>query len=158
MKSICSRIATYPLLIMVGLLTISTVVLAPVASAQVIHACVNNSSGIIHVIATNGPCTSNETLLSWSLHGITGYQIVTHQVFLAAGEPGTNVHVDCPAGKKVLGGGYDIETPDFVKVSSSEPTDGSGNISDHSWNVFVRNDDTANSRQTTVSAICAVLD
>jgi hypothetical protein len=85
--------------------------------------------------------------------GVSGYQIVVHQEFLA---PGTfaDVHVECPTGKKVLGGGFDIETPDDVKVFSSEPSDGQGNLIDHGWNVFVHNTGPF-SRQTTVSAICA---
>jgi hypothetical protein len=62
--------------------------------------------------------------------------------------------VECPVGKKVLGGGFSIETPDDVKVFSSEPSDGLGNVIDHGWNVFVHNMGTV-SRQTTVSAICA---
>jgi len=127
MKTIWKRIAPYPIWTVFGVMAaIGTIVL---------------------LVLT--PVTGEQ--VSSGLHG---YQIVSHQVFLAAGERGTNVHVDCPAGKKVVGGGYDIETPDFVKVFSSEPTDGLGNFSDHGWNVFVRNDDTINSRQTTVSAIC----
>ena len=78
---------------------------------------------------------------------------MTHQEFLAPGAF-VNVHVDCPAGKKVLGGGFDVETPDDVKVFSSEPSDGSGNIIDYGWNVFVHNVGIA-TRQTTVTAICA---
>jgi hypothetical protein len=54
----------------------------------------------------------------------------------------------------VLGGGFDIESPDFVKVYASEPSDGLGNFSDHMWNVFARNDDSS-ARQVTASAICA---
>ena len=155
MKTARRLLATYPLVTIIALLITSNVALAPQAGAQVISACVNNSSGTIHIVAPGTVCGTNHTLLTWSANGITGYQIVTHQVFLTGGQT-TNVHVDCPEGKKVLGGGYDIETPDFVKVFSSEPSDGAGNISDHSWNVFARNDDT-HSRQVTVTAVCAVV-
>jgi hypothetical protein len=134
----------------------SSVALAPRAGAQVISACVNNSSGDIHIVSAGTVCPSNHTLLTWAIHGITGHQIVSHQVFLTGGQT-TNVHVDCPAGKKVLGGGFDIETPDFVKVFSSEPTDGAGNLIDNGWNVMARNDD-SRARQVTVSAVCAVLE
>ncbi len=49
--------------------------------------------------------------------GISGYQVVSHQEFLS---PNTiaNVHVECPIGKRVLGGGFDIETPTDVRVFS----------------------------------------
>jgi hypothetical protein len=62
--------------------------------------------------------------------------------------------VKCSAGKKVLGGGFDIETPTFVKVFSSEASDGAGNFISNGWNVMATNTDT-NPRQVTVSAICA---
>ena len=85
--------------------------------------------------------------------GISGYQIVTHQAFLS---PSTiaNVHVECPIGERVLGGGFDIETPTDVRVFSSEPSDGNGNLIDHGWNAFVQNAGSS-TRQTTVTAICA---
>jgi hypothetical protein len=136
--------------------------------------------GSIRIIAADEECKKNEVALDWNIqgpagpqgpqgdvgpvgppgpagpagsNGVSGYQIVAHQEFLAPGAF-VNVHVDCPAGKKVLGGGFDIETPDDVKVFSSEPSDGSGNFIDYGWNVFVHNAGTA-TRQTTVSAICA---
>lgn len=129
--------------------------------ASVIHACVNPNSGEIHIVGVSDACPPNELALAWNVQGppggtgVSGYEIVTHQEFLAAGSF-ANVHVDCPAGKKVLGGGFDIETPDDVKVFSSEPSDGQGNITDHGWNVFVHNAGTM-TRQTTVSAICALV-
>ena len=46
------------------------------------------------------------------------------------------------AGKKVLGGGFDIETPTFVKVFSSEASDGAGNFINNGWNVMATNTDT----------------
>ncbi len=79
---------------------------------------------------------------------------MSHQEFIAAGA-GANVSVSCSAGKKVLGGGYDIETPDDVKVFSSEPTDGHGNIVNNKWNVMVHNEGSV-TRQVTVTAICAI--
>lgn len=112
-----------------------------------------NPSGSVFV---RTQCKGNERQLDsvdLGLGGISGYQIVAHQEFLA---PGTfaNVHVECPPGKKVLGGGFGIETPDDVKVFSSEPSDGQGNLIDHGWDVFVHNAGRF-TRQTTVSAICA---
>lgn len=130
--------------------------------------------GSIRIIAADEECKKNEVALDWNIQGpagpqglqgdtgpagpqgpsgVSGYEIVTRQEFLAPGAF-ANVHVDCPAGKKVLGGGFEIETPDDVKVFSSAPSDGAGNIIDYGWNVFVHNAGTG-TRQTTVSAICA---
>jgi hypothetical protein len=47
--------------------------LAPIsADAQQIFACVNNSSGTIHVVASNAACQSNEILLVWNVAGQQG--------------------------------------------------------------------------------------
>jgi len=156
MKTTQRLFARHPLVTIIALLMASSVVLAPQAGAQVISACVNNSSGQVRIVPDGTECGSNHTLLTWAVHGITDHQIVSHQVFLTGGQT-TNVHVDCPEGKKVLGGGYDIETPDFVKVFSSEPSDGAGNFIDNGWNVLARNDD-SRPRQVTVSAVCAVFE
>jgi hypothetical protein len=87
---------------------------------------------------------------------LAGLEIVAHKEILAP-NAFINVHVECPPGKKVLGGGFDIETPDYVKVFSSEPSDGKGNAIDHGWNVSANNAGAA-SRQVTVSAVCASLE
>ena len=85
--------------------------------------------------------------------GVSGYQTVVNRVVVPGGAT-QSVHASCPAGKKVLGGGFDIETPDEVKVFSSEPSDGHGNVIDNGWDVMVHNAGTQ-SRQTTAVAICA---
>jgi len=85
--------------------------------------------------------------------GVQGYQTVVSRVVVPGGAT-QNVHASCPAGKKVLGGGYNIETPDEVKVFSSDPTDGHGNVIDNGWDVMVHNID-SQGRQTTAIAICA---
>ena len=85
--------------------------------------------------------------------GISGYQTVMNKVVVPGGAT-QSVHVNCPAGKKVLGGGFNIETPDDVKVFSSDPSDGHGNLVDNGWDVMVHNTGTAG-RQTTAIAICA---
>jgi hypothetical protein len=84
---------------------------------------------------------------------ISGYETVMKREVVPGGNT-QNVHVDCPAGKKVLGGGFSIETPDDIKVFHSEPEDGHGNLVDHSWDVLVHNVGTQ-PRQTTAIAICA---
>lgn len=85
--------------------------------------------------------------------GISGYQTVMNRVVVPGGST-QSVHVDCPAGKKVLGGGFNYETPDDIKIYSSDPSDGHGNLGDHGWDVMVRNAGTQ-ARQTTAIAICA---
>ena len=52
-------------------------------------------------------------------------------------------------------GGFSIETPTDVRVFSSLPSNGSGNLSDHAWNVLAQNAGTVGPRQTTSIAICA---
>lgn len=84
---------------------------------------------------------------------ISGYQTVMNRVVVTGGTT-QSVHVDCPAGKKALGGGFSIETPDEVKIFSSDPSDGHGNLIDNGWNVMVHNTGTQG-RQTTAVAICA---
>jgi hypothetical protein len=62
--------------------------------------------------------------------------------------------VACSSGKKVLGGGFDIETPSDVKIFGSEPSLG-GNFRDDLWTALVQNEGSV-SRQVTVTAICAL--
>jgi len=61
--------------------------------------------------------------------------------------------VMCPAGKKVLGGGFDIESTDDLKLLASEPALNGTLI--NGWNLLVHNVSATNTRQATVSAICA---
>jgi hypothetical protein len=86
---------------------------------------------------------------------ILGYELVSNRVVLAPGAV-ADVIVSCSSGNKVLGGGFSVETPQLVKVFSSEPTDQFGSISDHNWHVFAQNADLNNPRQVTVSATCAL--
>ena len=48
--------------------------LAPISAdaQQQIFACVNNSSGTIHIVAQNVPCQNNEMLLVWNVVGPQG--------------------------------------------------------------------------------------
>jgi hypothetical protein len=128
--------------------------------ADLIHVCVHPGSGLIRVVGAPDACRPPEMPLTWNVGshsgaGISGYETVAHQEWLAAGAV-ANVHVECPPGKKVLGGGFDVEFPEDVKVYSSEPTDGLGNAIDHGWNVMVLNAGTV-TRQATAMAICAVV-
>ncbi len=145
-------------------------IISPDPVTHVIHACYNNSSGTIKLVDTGQLCHQNETAIQWNQtgaqgipgpagptgpagpSGLSGWEQDTHQVFTSPGAV-TNVTVMCPAGKKVLGGGFDIETPDDVKVFASEPAL-NGNLI-NGWNVLVHNVSTVNTRQVTVTAICA---
>jgi hypothetical protein len=84
---------------------------------------------------------------------IMGHQIVQNRELIPGGATKT-VLVSCPAGKKVLGGGFSTETPDDIKLYSSDPSDGQGNLSAVTWSVMVKNTGTQ-ARQTTAIAICA---
>jgi hypothetical protein len=83
-----------------------------------------------------------------------GYEIVSRRVLVPASNI-ANVNVSCSSGNKVMGGGFSIETPTFVKVFGSEPADGLSTFSDHQWNVIAQNTDPNNARQVTVVAVCA---
>jgi hypothetical protein len=142
-------------------------IISPDPVTHVIHACYNNNSGTIKLVNTGQQCHQNETAIQWNQvgaqgipgpagpagpSGLSGWEQDAHQVFVSPGAT-TNVTVMCPAGKKILGGGFDIETPDDLKVFASEPAL-NGNLI-NGWNVLVHNISTVNTRQTTVTAICA---
>lgn len=42
------------------------------AATGVVYACVNNSSGTIHIIGTTQVCSANEQLVSWNQQGLSG--------------------------------------------------------------------------------------
>ena len=37
-----------------------------------IHACINNSSGTIHVVGPDGACNGNEMAVDWNIQGVAG--------------------------------------------------------------------------------------
>ncbi len=84
---------------------------------------------------------------------ITGHEIVQNRVAVPAGAV-AKVRAVCPSGKKVLGGGFDIEIPQDVRVYASDPGDSQGNIVNDGWRVMVRNEGTT-ARQATAIAVCA---
>ncbi len=84
---------------------------------------------------------------------ITGHEIVQNRVVVPAGAV-AKVRAVCPSGKKVLGGGFDMEIPQDLRVYASDPGDSQGNIVNDGWRVMVRNEGTA-ARQTTAIAVCA---
>ena len=84
---------------------------------------------------------------------ITGHEIVENRVVVPAGAV-AKVRAVCPSGKKVLGGGFDVEIPHDVRVYASDPGDSQGNIVNDGWRVMVRNEGTT-ARQATAIAVCA---
>jgi hypothetical protein len=89
--------------------------------------------------------------------GISGYVIEYNKVAVEVGQS-ANVHVECPEGKKVLGGGFGVEYPPEMSVYDSGPTNGQSSLSDHAWNVFVFNKGQTGARFAWVYAICANVD
>src|SRR5437763_10679061 len=61
--------------ILVGTLALSlgatTIILGDVATGMV-YACVNNSSGTIHIISASQTCSTNEQMVSWNQQGLAG--------------------------------------------------------------------------------------
>jgi hypothetical protein len=82
---------------------------------------------------------------------LAGYEIQTTRATVAADGVAVDVTASCTAGKVVVGGGFHGGAD--LKVYSSEPADGLGGASDHSWNVLVRNDGPFD-EPITVTAVC----
>ena len=117
----------------VAALALGGVAYATIPSNGVINACYLKSGGTLRVIdATSTKCSAKETSLNWNVQGaagptgpvgpdgaagptgpagpagISGYERVTKsRPDLDSFDPGRlDVTVECPAGKKFLGGGY----------------------------------------------------
>jgi hypothetical protein len=101
-----------------------------------------------------GPSGSTDAFVAKIGDRIGGYEIVSQRVLVPA-STANFVTIACSTGNKVLGGGFSIETPTFVRVVSEDPTDGLGTLSDRHWTVAAQNTDPNNARQVTVVAICA---
>ena len=145
-------------------------------SAGVIHGCYGNTGQLRVIDPSNGDaCKNNETGLDWSktgpqgppgqdgtngTNGVSGWEIVQFAGNLPPegdGYVGTaqGITVNCPAGKKILGGG--VTTDEWVNsiIRSSGP-----NAAGTQWKVIIQrtNDgDSPNSGNTPVRvyAICA---
>ncbi len=78
--------------------------------------------------------------------GLTGYEIVTEPDVPVASQASASAKANCPAGKKVLSGGYTSFLPALHSFSSG-PSEGI------SWGVMMRNSSNVDGRFT-VYAIC----
>ena len=84
---------------------------------------------------------------------VSGYEQAIDQPTVAPGVT-VNVAAACAvAGRRVTGGGFRVETPDDVKLFSTEPGNAQGVAIDNGWTNRVRNDGSVN-RGVTVAAIC----
>ena len=90
----------------------------PVASG-VIHGCVTKT-GDLKVISATATCAANEQPLDWNAQGAPGVsgRVMVRQEVPASTETFKQANVMCPAGTKVLGGGYDHNAGETVTVTS----------------------------------------
>lgn len=77
---------------------------ALVAASAVTSGCVGQGSGMLRVPPAGEPCRDNETPIVLG-GGLAGYEIVTEDELFGASPPSGSITVECPAGKRVLGGG-----------------------------------------------------
>jgi hypothetical protein len=130
-------------------------------SDGVIHACYAKSGGALRVIdASVTNCKAGETSLNWDQQGqpgpkgdpgepgppgpqgeqgepgapggLSGYEVRGNAIAVPAGQRLTAT-VSCPAGKKVLGGGFFANSEDIVLLEESADFIG------QSWSVKARN-------------------
>ena len=144
---------------------------AAIPNAQgVFTACISKSSGDVRVIdpSTGATCKSWELKRTWNQKGqpgapggLAGYEVVTTSIDLAGfGGYGAIQSVNCPAGKRVLGGGAEYlnaagQVVGFseARVVTSAPTaDGTG------WrvNLFMASNPDLRITSVGVRATCAL--
>ncbi|GAB7111033.1 hypothetical protein JCM4814A_93510 [Streptomyces phaeofaciens JCM 4814] len=90
----------------------------------------NNVNGNNNQINQRATCEQAATTTPPPAGGITGYEVVSQGSFTFF-EPGTftTAVMSCPAGKRVLSGGYIVTSgnPNFLSVTQTGPTaDGTG--------------------------------
>lgn len=146
------------------------VALAAIPSADgTIHGCRDNRTGTLRVIDAEAgqTCTSRETALTWNQTGpvgpagppgpagVSGYEIVSAIADVPARGAG-QAQPTCPAGKVVLGGGFELSSAPYVfnlTVQSSKPQ---FNGAVYSWLVGVHNENDV-PRGIEAYAICATV-
>jgi hypothetical protein len=124
----------------VGIVLFGTAYLVLAQGDNIINVCVAKD-GSMRVVAVDEQCKSKENPLSWNKQGepgqdgVSGYEIVTNDESLENYTYSLgNLSVDCPVGKKALGGGgafVDASGNQFdsnvTQIRSSAPkADGSG--------------------------------
>jgi hypothetical protein len=153
--------------------------LAAQSGPTVLYGCYVPNSGTAYRIKADGlptECRSkNHVQFTWSLQGppgpqgpvgpagpqgvagpsgpLSGRVLVTAQGTAPSNSIGT-ASATCPAGKKVLGGGFTGLTGNTTRVSHSSPKPTPTGVSDTAWEVILYNSD-AFPLVFTVYAICA---
>ena len=118
------------LLLAAAIFAVAGVAYASIPNNGVITACYGKSGGALRVIdSTVTDCKSKETKLEWNLtgpagqagqDGVSGYEIVTNdKPFGDVNFDFGSVSVDCPVGKKVLGGGGAFVDSDGNRIETS---------------------------------------
>ena len=115
---------------------VATVALATIPDAsKVIQACYAGNDGSVRIVdSPSVSCKTNERPIAWSQGGVNGLEVVTKS---SPGASNANaiVNAQCPAGKKVIGGGYHITGGTEPQVQQSFPQGTSGNA--QGWQVGV---------------------
>jgi hypothetical protein len=129
----------------VGIALFGTAYLALAQGNNIINVCVAKN-GSMRVVAVEEQCKNKETPLSWNKQGepgqdgVSGYEIVTNDKSLENFDYSFGgLSVDCPVGKKVMGGGGAFEDASgnqtgssVAQIRSSAPkADGSGWMIDY---------------------------
>lgn len=123
--------------------------------ATVFHACLTPGGSLEHVSTGTAPkCDDRESAVSWDqtgpqgAPGISGYQIVSN---LQSSFPNfTQLGVNCPPGKRAIGGGAEALGPTSILNRTTPNTSGTG------W-IAVGHQPGVNSVGLHVYAICAVV-
>ncbi|HEX2054572.1 MAG TPA: hypothetical protein VHJ78_12710 [Actinomycetota bacterium] len=159
------------------------VAIAQTSEPAVITACVQSHNGSVRIVGSAEDCKSNESGLVWNQQGpqgpqglpgekgeqgdpgpagpsgISGYVVMQHRVPFPPGAR-RDIRVDCPTGKKALGGGFDVEglvPEDSVHVYRDYPSGfGTG------WGLAISNEDNWTERadlpgRVRVWAVCAAV-
>lgn len=148
-------------------------------ASRIIVACVSESGGNARIVQSESDCRRNERVESWSeqgppgpagapgapgatgepgprgVDGIVDLTYVTGEGVLAGSRPGpfTNATAFCPAGMKVLAGGFEVLSPKSTPMimRSSLPLDDAG------WIVTGHNFETAPGTTLRATAVCALV-
>jgi hypothetical protein len=113
-----------------------------------IDGCYSTAAGDLRVINDPETCRPNETALSWSQAGITGYEIMVTDTAVVPVGVGVGRSARCSLGKRLLGGSYHANNvrilQSFPQASGASP----------GWQVFVQTD-FGEPGSVTAYAICA---
>jgi hypothetical protein len=108
----------------------ATVVVARAQQAATtqLHACVNQNSGDVKFVSEDTQCHANATKVSWNVTGppgppgVSGYEVLERTLSVTAEFSGVFGGLQCPAGKRPLGGGASIDNaPAGYAIVSNRP-------------------------------------